>query len=80
MPSWGHEYAGVIAFVLEAAGIVSIVYHAAKKECMRRSSLFYIIACAIAAADAVSSCALGASSGSYGVCFPAGRISLKARR
>jgi exosortase/archaeosortase family protein len=25
MPSWGHEYAGVIAFVLEAAGIISIV-------------------------------------------------------
>lgn len=25
MPSWGHEYAGVIAFVLEAAGIVGIV-------------------------------------------------------
>jgi len=25
MPSWGHEYAGVIAFVLEAVGIVSIV-------------------------------------------------------
>src|ERR1044071_3472108 len=26
MPSWGHEYAGVIAFVLEAAGIISIVF------------------------------------------------------
>ena len=26
MPSWGHEYAGVVAFVLEAAGIVSIVF------------------------------------------------------
>jgi exosortase/archaeosortase family protein len=25
MPSWGHEYAGVIAFMLEAVGIVSIV-------------------------------------------------------
>jgi len=25
MPSWGHEYAGVIAFVLEAAGIIGIV-------------------------------------------------------
>jgi exosortase/archaeosortase family protein len=25
MPSWGHEYAGVIAFVLEAAGIIAIV-------------------------------------------------------
>ena len=25
MPSWGHEYAGVIAFMLEAAGIISIV-------------------------------------------------------
>jgi exosortase/archaeosortase family protein len=25
MPSWSHEYAGVIAFVLEAVGIVSIV-------------------------------------------------------
>jgi len=26
MPSWGHEYAGLIAFVLEAAGIVFIVF------------------------------------------------------
>jgi exosortase/archaeosortase family protein len=26
MPSWGHEYAGVIAFVLEAAGIVWILF------------------------------------------------------
>ena len=26
MPSWGHEYAGVVAFVLEAAGIVSIMF------------------------------------------------------
>lgn len=26
MPSWAHEYAGVIAFVLEAAGIVSILF------------------------------------------------------
>jgi exosortase/archaeosortase family protein len=25
LPWWGHEYAGVIAFVLEAAGIISIV-------------------------------------------------------
>jgi exosortase/archaeosortase family protein len=25
LPSWGHEYAGVIAFVLEAAGIIAIV-------------------------------------------------------
>ena len=25
-PSWGHEYAGVIAFVLEAVGIVSILF------------------------------------------------------
>jgi exosortase/archaeosortase family protein len=25
MPSWGHEYAGVIAFVLEAAGIIASV-------------------------------------------------------
>jgi len=24
-PSWGHEYAGVIAFVLEAAGIIALV-------------------------------------------------------
>ncbi len=32
MPSWGHEYAGVIAFVLEAAGIVSIVFMLQKKE------------------------------------------------
>lgn len=26
MPSWGHEYAGLIAFVLEAAGIVFIMF------------------------------------------------------
>jgi exosortase/archaeosortase family protein len=26
LPAWGHEYAGVIAFVLEAAGIVGIVF------------------------------------------------------
>ncbi len=26
MPSWGHDYAGVVAFVFEAAGIVSIMY------------------------------------------------------
>ena len=26
LPSWGHEYAGVIAFVLEAAGIISILF------------------------------------------------------
>jgi exosortase/archaeosortase family protein len=25
MPSWGHEYAGVVAFVLEAAGIIAVV-------------------------------------------------------
>ena len=26
MPSWGHEYAGVVAFVLEAVGIISILF------------------------------------------------------
>jgi exosortase/archaeosortase family protein len=26
LPSWGHNYAGVIAFVLEAAGIVAILF------------------------------------------------------
>lgn len=26
MPSWGHEYAGVIAFVLEASGIIFILF------------------------------------------------------
>ena len=26
MPLWGHEYAGVVAFVLEAVGIVAIVF------------------------------------------------------
>ena len=26
LPSWGHEYAGLVSFVLEAAGIVSIVF------------------------------------------------------
>lgn len=26
MPSWGHDYAGVVAFVLQAAGIISIMF------------------------------------------------------
>jgi exosortase/archaeosortase family protein len=26
MPAWGHEYAGIVAFVLEALGIVTIVF------------------------------------------------------
>ena len=26
MPAWGHEYAGVVAFVLEAVGIISILF------------------------------------------------------
>jgi exosortase/archaeosortase family protein len=26
LPSWGHEYAGVIAFMLEAAGIIAVVW------------------------------------------------------
>jgi exosortase/archaeosortase family protein len=25
LPSWGHEYAGVIAFILEALGIIALV-------------------------------------------------------
>jgi exosortase/archaeosortase family protein len=32
LPSWGHEYAGIIAFVLEAAGIVSIVFMLRKRR------------------------------------------------
>lgn len=32
MPSWGHEYAGVIAFVLEAAGIISIVFMLRRRD------------------------------------------------
>ena len=32
MPSWGHEYAGVIAFVLEAAGIVSLLFVLQKRK------------------------------------------------
>lgn len=32
MPSWGHEYAGVVAFVLEAAGIVSILFMLQKRK------------------------------------------------
>lgn len=32
MPSWGHEYAGVVAFVLEAAGIVSILLMLQKRN------------------------------------------------
>jgi exosortase/archaeosortase family protein len=30
-PSWGHEYAGVVAFVIEAVGIVSIVFMLRRK-------------------------------------------------
>ena len=26
LPSWGHDYAGVVAFVLEAAAIVSMMF------------------------------------------------------
>jgi exosortase/archaeosortase family protein len=37
LPSWGHEYAGVIAFVLEAAGIISIVWM------MRRRSVCAVV-------------------------------------
>ena len=33
MPSWGHEYAGIVAFVLEAAGIVSILFMLQRKVC-----------------------------------------------
>jgi exosortase/archaeosortase family protein len=32
MPSWGHEYAGLIAFVLEAAGIIAIVLRLRKRK------------------------------------------------
>jgi len=32
MPSWGHEYAGLIAFALEAAGIVGLVLRLRRKE------------------------------------------------
>jgi exosortase/archaeosortase family protein len=32
MPAWGHEYAGVIAFVLEAAGIVGISFMLQKRN------------------------------------------------
>jgi exosortase/archaeosortase family protein len=32
MPWWGHEYAGVIAFVLEAAGIVGILFMLQKRN------------------------------------------------
>ena len=32
MPSWGHEYAGVIAFVLESAGIVGILFILQKRN------------------------------------------------
>ena len=34
MPSWGHEYAGVIAFVLEAAGIIAIVFMLSRNTCV----------------------------------------------
>jgi hypothetical protein len=32
MPSWGHEYAGLIAFVLEAAGIIAIVLRLRRRK------------------------------------------------
>jgi exosortase/archaeosortase family protein len=32
MPSWGHEYAGVVAFILEAVGIVSILLMLQKRN------------------------------------------------
>jgi exosortase/archaeosortase family protein len=32
LPAWGHEYAGVIAFVLEAAGIISVVLMLKRKN------------------------------------------------
>ena len=39
-PSWGHEYAGVIAFVLEAAGIIAIVMRLGRrKECVVATSV-----------------------------------------
>src|SRR6185369_7399014 len=34
MPSWGHEYAGVIAFVLEAAGIIAVVFMLRRNTCV----------------------------------------------
>lgn len=38
-PSWGHEYAGVIAFVLEAAGIIGIVMFLRRRyECVVATS------------------------------------------
>jgi len=32
MPSWGHEYAGLVAFAIEAAGIVGLVLMLRRKE------------------------------------------------
>jgi exosortase/archaeosortase family protein len=32
LPSWGHDYAGVVAFVFEAAGIVWIVFRLRRKR------------------------------------------------
>lgn len=32
MPSWGHEYAGLIAFMLEVAGIVALVLRLARRK------------------------------------------------
>ena len=32
LPVWGHEYAGLIAFALEAAGIVGLVFMLRRKE------------------------------------------------
>lgn len=38
VPSWGHEYAGVIAFVLEAAGIIGIVMMLRRNVCVVATS------------------------------------------
>lgn len=32
LPSWGHEYAGVVAFILEAAGILAAVFMLQRKR------------------------------------------------
>lgn len=43
VPSWGHEYAGLIAFLLEALGIVSIVFRLRRgNRCVRPVSSTFL--------------------------------------
>ena len=44
VPSWGHEYAGVIAFMLEAVGIVLIVLLLRRRKvCVVATTLSHLL-------------------------------------